>query len=1322
MEKTSGTKEELIEEISDLKKKVKKLEKAAAQHKPIEKELHTSELKFRQLAEDMPALICTFLPDSTLTYVNAAYCKLFSKLPDELIGKKFLNFLPDEATREYVRRQYMSLTPENHIHTYEHEVMVADGTDKRRWHRWTDRALFNDNGQLSYFQSIGQDITENKLVEDALRESELKYRSVVEFSSDAIFCVDKKGQYKFTNSLFASTFGKSPEYFIGKTFWDIYPKEHADKRYEVTKRVFATGRSESVEVEVPLPDKTLYFYATADPIHDQTGKVILALTHAVNISERKQAEAKMQATINALRVSEASLEEAQRIARIGSWDWDMISNTVKWSKEMYRVFGISPDSFDGKPESLLKVIHPDDVDLFTNTMKSNLSKGNPTSLEFRVIHKSGSIHHIFAAGRVEYNKDGRPIRNIGTAQDITERKQAEEELQDAHRRLESIIEGTNVGTWEWNVQTGATVFNDVWAQIIGYTLDELKPISIKTWEKYSHPDDLAQSGELLERHFAGELPYYDCDCRMKHKDGHWVWVQDRGRVITRTADGKPLLMFGTHSNITERKQAEEELQESEFFMKTLLNSIPIPVFYKDRDGRYLGFNKAFETFFGATKEKLIGKTVFDINPPDLAAIYQAKDNELIESGGVQQYSSQVKNAIGTMCDVIFNKAVFTNSHGEISGQIGAILDISDRKKSDEALQESEEKFSKAFKTSPYAITITRPEDGKIMEVNDTFTSMTGLTREEALSSSTVGMKLWVSNEDRQFVVAALSKGQAIVGKEYQFRMKNGKIITGLFSAQSIKVSTGTCILSCIDDITDRRQAEEELQENEKHYRSLVEGMPGVVYRFSTKRGGLYYSSNVTNLLGCSPEQLYDRPQMWHDSIHPDDLSSIEQVIRETATGKPFCVTYRIRDAHGNWHWFEDRSFGYKVDGEDTIIEGLAFDITDHKQAESERKRLEAQLFQSQKMEAIGTLAGGIAHDFNNVLAVIIGYAELARDRNQKENKEQYLQEVLIGAERARSLVKQILTFSRKDDHEKKPLDIKILLKEAVKFLRASIPTTIEVNQQLTKETCYIMADPTQIHQVIMNLCTNASHAMKQTGGILTIELFNIELTKDEIPHHPDLQPGHYVKLTISDTGHGIDDAIVQRIFDPFFTTKSQDEGTGLGLSVVYGIVKGHDGAINVNSIINEGATFNIYLPRIIQMEATEANAGKPVIGGTELILFVDDEPSLVDIGMRMLFPLGYHVTGATSSKEALDIFRAEPQRFDLVITDMTLPKMTGIDLSRKLLQIRPDIPIILCSGIKEPGTEEQAKSLGIKAYLTKPLTRRELAGVMREVLDGRKED
>ena len=555
------------------------------------------------------------------------------------------------------------------------------------------------------------------------------------------------------------------------------------------------------------------------------------------------------------------------------------------------------------------------------------------------------------------------------------------------------------------------------------------------------------------------------------------------------------------------------------------------------------------------------------------------------------------------------------------------------------------------------------------------------------------------------------------------RPTDGKIIDVHSIAEYDKESN--IVYGVIQDITERKQMEDELKQRESQYRLLAKNMRDQVWLMDLNLKPTYISPSVAKARGYTLEEIEQLPLDKHltakslqaamefFAIHmPKALADPSYFLKSSLelefcckNGSTFCV---------------DAAFSLIRDenGKPLSLLGVGRDITDRKRAEYEKGKLEAQLQQSQKMEAIGTLAGGIAHDFNNILAAIIGYTEMAVEEDQSEIQKQYLQETLSGAERARNLVKQILTFSRQDDHEKKPLDIKVLLKEAIKFLRSSIPTTIEINQHLTEDSCNIIADPTQMHQVIMNLCTNASHAMKETGGTLKIELANVELAKDGIPNHPNLLLGHYTELTISDTGYGIDPAIVQRIFDPFFTTKSVDEGTGLGLSVVYGIVKSHNGAINVNSEPGKGAAFHVYLPRITYGEDMKVDRRNPVTGGTERILFVDDEPSLVDIAKSTLSSLGYDVTGVLSSVEALNIFNTEPQRFDLIITDMTLPKMTGIDLSRKLLQIRPDIPIILCSGIKEPDTEAQIKTLGIKTYLSKPLTRRELSQAIRNTLDG----
>ncbi len=398
---------------------------------------------------------------------------------------------------------------------------------------------------------------------------------------------------------------------------------------------------------------------------------------------------------------------------------------------------------------------------------------------------------------------------------------------------------------------------------------------------------------------------------------------------------------------------------------------------------------------------------------------------------------------------------------------------------------------------------------------------------------------------------------------------------------------------------------------------------------------------------------------------------------------------------------------------------LEQEIAERKRTEEERQKLEDQLLQSQKMEAIGTLASGVAHDFNNLLAAIIGYSEIALEQEQDEARQKSFKEIFKASERAKNLVKQILTFSRHSHPEIKPVDIRVIMTEFLDFARASIPTTVEIHHQMTPEPCIIMMDPTQIHQVLMNICNNAAYAMKEAGGVLSIDLARVEIEAGDTLQHYDLSKGSYVKIAINDTGSGIDPAYLHRIYDPFFTTKSSGEGTGLGLSVVYGIIKNHGGVINVYSDPGIGTTFNIYLPRVEGQDIPQAAVRADISRGTERILFVDDESVLVEMFAIMLEASGYAVTPATSSAEALELFSSNPDAFDLVITDMTMPKMTGIELSRQLLKIKPTVPIILCSGIKDGETEARVKALGIRAYCLKPLTKKELTDTIRSVLEAR---
>lgn len=511
----------------------------------------------------------------------------------------------------------------------------------------------------------------------------------------------------------------------------------------------------------------------------------------------------------------------------------------------------------------------------------------------------------------------------------------------------------------------------------------------------------------------------------------------------------------------------------------------------------------------------------------------------------------------------------------------------------------------------------------------------------------------------------------------------------------------------------------ELHESEGRFRSLVQSHPDAIM-VSTDDHITYVNPAAVKLYRASrKEDLMGQAVL--DLVPQEEKAAFTAQIHRSMTGncpvEPF-DTYMIK--------LTGTPVPVSITGVHIIFSGkpaLMFvvrDVTSMKQAEEDRKKLEEQIRQIQKMEAIGTLAGGIAHDFNNILAAIIGYTELTMmDVPEDWPARQHMEQVLKAGMRAKNLVQQILSFSRRTVPERKPLEIDVIIKEALKFLRASLPSTIEIRTDIEKSPGTVLADPTQIHQVLTNLCSNAAYAMRETGGLLEVRLSQLSVDDTAAAQLNGLSPGDYQRLTVRDTGQGMDPEIVERIFEPFFTTKGPGEGTGMGLSVVYGIVKDHYGAITVDSQLGKGTIFQVYLP--LTTKPAERDPLAPATSlptGHERILFVDDEATLVNLGHRMLARLGYRVTSKSSSLEALEAFRAEPGRFDLVITDQTMPHLTGLELAHKLWDIKPELPIILCTGFSQQITAEMALEMGIKRFLTKPLVVREVAETVRSVLDG----
>ena len=778
-------------------------------------------------------------------------------------------------------------------------------------------------------------------------------------------------------------------------------------------------------------------------------------------------------------------------------------------------------------------------------------------------------------------------------EEIERRRKTEGALRESEQRLSDIIDFLPDATFAIDKQGNVITWNRAMEEMSGVRARDMLG---KGDYEYALPfygirrplliDLVFISDEEIEKayHFVrkkGDILLAEAD----------VPVQGKTRALWGIArplyDSKGNITGAIESirDITKRKQAEEALKNSEKLYRSVIENIQDTFYRTDIDGNLTMMSPSGAALFGYDSvDEMIGLSAteaFYIVPGERQRLLSTIEVQ----GFVKDYELKLKRRDGTPVEISTSSHPYFDESGAFLGIEGILRDMSERKRAEKALRNSEERFSRAFHISPAPTIISTLEDGLYVDVNDGFLCMLGYAREEMIGRTASELNVWANYDDRKRVAQKLIEQGSLRGELLHLQTKSGEIRDVLVSTEGITLNEQNFILSIFYDITDQRN-------------------------------------------------------------------------------------------------------------------------------------LENQLRQIHKMEAIGTLAGGIAHDFNNILSAVIGYTEMALGEPKIDDRlRRYLGQIYKAGERARDLVKQILAFSRQQEQQRKPLLVAPVIKEGIKLLRSSLPSTIQITMSITTAPTMILADPTQIHQIIMNLCTNASHAMREKGGTLDIRLVQERVEQARTLNSFDLTAGNYAKLTVSDTGCGIDPSIMNRIFDPFYTTKPPGEGTGLGLSVVYGIVRNHDGAVDVTSEPGKGTTVSVYLPLVETGELISERISERIPGGSERILFVDDEPALVELGSMMLTSFGYHVTSRTSSSEALEAFRAAPHDFDLVITDMTMPNMRGDGLAGELLKIRPDISIILCTGFSEMISEEKAKSLGIRQFIMKPIFKKDLAKAVRDVLD-----
>ncbi len=635
---------------------------------------------------------------------------------------------------------------------------------------------------------------------------------------------------------------------------------------------------------------------------------------------------------------------------------------------------------------------------------------------------------------------------------------------------------------------------------------------------------------------------------------------------------------------------------------------------------------------------------------------------------------------------------------------------------------SEEKqlrlLSTALESAANAVTITN-QDGVIEWVNPAFCELTGYTADEVIGQTPRILKS--GHQDAQLYTElwnTIKSGRVWHGEVIN-QKKDGTLYTEIKTITPAYNQNNeiTHFIDIKQDISLYRETERALQSTEKRYRTIFETAGGLICAIN--RDSLIVDCNKRSIqfFGLQPQEILNHSIF--EYVHIDYQSRLRHHFEEvrmhgalaTCEFQLLVKSNKILDVVTHSSSLQDDNGAFQE------IICIINDISDQKIAELNQRELAAHSARVQRLESLGVLAGGIAHDFNNMLTGILGYSELALSESENDRISGYLKEVMQAGNRAKELVHQILTFSRQTQQEARPVMAHLPVKEALKLVTSSLPSTITVKRYIDSQCGSIVADPMHLHQIVLNLCTNAYHAMLNGGGILTVTLLTERVDEDFARRNPPLVQGTYVVLKVSDTGKGMDDATKNRIFEPFFTTKPVGEGTGMGLSTVHGIVTALGGIVQVESTLGEGSTFTVYLPQIMDFNDNVDLAIDLIPSGEERILFVDDLEPLTRMGKVMLERLGYVVTPMNNSQEALELFSSDTSAFDLVITDLTMPNLIGTQLAAAILEIRPNIPIILISGFLETMATSDWKSIGIREFATKPLSLQELGSLVRRVLD-----
>jgi len=1198
---------------------------------------------------------------------------------------------------------------------------------------------------------------------------------------------------------------------------------------ETTRRHLEQGERYAIEFRLRHKDGSYrWLFSRGEGQRDATGRAVRLIGATTDITERKLIEEK-------LRETATQLLEAQRIANLGSYVLDVATGRWTCSPVMDELLGIADAGFTKDLAGWLEIVHPDDrAELWHYWNEQVLKRKVVFDRIYRIVRRNDRQERtVHGLGKLILDEDGQVVKMLGVIQDITERKLIEEKLRKSEERYQSLFERSLDCVFLNDFEGKFLDANQASLDLLGYQREDIATL---TFASLLTEDQLPLAFQTTEEIRTTGQQKQPAEFRLRGKDGREVPVEIQASLIYH--DGKPFAIQGIARDLTQRKRAEEVLRESERFNHATLDALGAHVAVLDEQGTILATNKAWREFARAntTDWKAVSEGVNYLTACEMAVASGDRDaSEAIK--GIREVASGARPAWfheypchSPNAERWFYCRV-TRFPGE--GPVRVVVaheNITERKRAEQALRESEAKLARIFNSSPVAMSLSTLKEGRFLDVNEAFVKIYGWSRDEVVGRTIFELDMWVNQEQRAALFATIQERGAAHNFELEMRVKSGQVIQIFWSGAPAIFGGERCLLASAMDITERKQAERQIVDARNYAQTLLAASPIGIITFradgqtvsANEAAARLVGTTVENLkkqnfreldswkksnllkraelaLATGQEQLFEDHiltgygiELWlsvrfvpfihegksHLLMMSQDISerkrAEEQVHLQfsalTAAANAIVITdrdgkiewvnpaftkltgYSAEEAVGNnprvlksgehppafyanlwatistgnvWHgeMINKRKDGRLYTEEMTITpvrgaDGQIAHFVAIKQDVTERHKLEDHLRQAQKMEAIGTLAGGIAHDFNNILGAMFGYGYLLQqDTTGNSVAQDSVGQILKAANRAKELVQQILTFSRQREQKRQVIRLNTVVKEAMKFLRASLPANIHIETDLAADTPAVLADPTQIYQVVMNLATNAHQAMEDRAGQITVTLEPFQPDEQFIQAHSECRPVPYARLTIADTGHGMNAKTLARIFEPFFTTKPVGKGTGLGLAVVHGIVTSHEGIITVASEVGQGTTFRIYFPaQTGQTALTDGATGKVVHGLRQKILLVDDEPALTASLGKLLERLNYQVTTSNAARAAVELFRSTPAQFDLVITDLTMPEMNGLELARQLRAIRPDLPVIMVSGFSPELNQENLRAAGICELLEKPIVLPALTGALHRAV------